>query len=184
MPLPAEERAPRSAVIHVSDMRFDGAPCRCVYSTLTAALSRRSVSRRPARCRDVNRDRRFSPVPAYLPFPASTLPVPCFGLCVAKRSTTAPTAPVPLSSRAAASLHPRTPRTRPGPGGLARRQRSRSCTTSAKQLLLQRTTRPHELTDPRWPEPVPRTDSVAPACPREPQRPHSELRHALHTARI
>jgi len=139
---------------------FDGAPCRCV--TVQYPQSGALETLRLASARPVSGGQTRQPCSGLPPFRrehASGSFVLRLGLCAAKRSTTAlppaPTAPVPLSSRAAASLHPRTPRTRPGPGGLARRQRSRSCTTSAKQLLLQRTTRPHELTDPRWPKPVP-----------------------------
>ena len=137
--------------------------------------------------------RKVRPVPG-LPPAASTLPVR-YGTAALRREAVhdrprvrpAPTAPVPLSSRAAASLYPRTPRTRPGPGGLARRQRSRSCTTSAKQLLLR--SAPQACTSSPIPvgrSQCPRTDSAAQPRrgPREPQRPHSELRHALHTARM
>ena len=106
---------------------------------------------------------------------ASTLPVQL--LCVAKRSTTAlrvrpaPTAPVLLSSRAAASLYPRTPRTRPGPGGLARRQRSRSCTTSAKQLLLRSAPQDRTRSPSAGASALARTLPRRPRrCPREPQQ--------------
>ena len=113
------------------------------------------------------------------------------GLCAAKRSTTAlppaPTAPVPLSSRAAASLHPRTPRTRPGDRGESRggsaagaalRAPNSSCCT-----VRHKTARAHR-------SPLARASALARTLPRrqrrgprEPPRPHCELRRALHTAR-
>ena len=81
-----------------------------------------------------------------------------------------------------ALLHHRTPRTRPGTAGLARQQRSRSCTASAEQL--QRTTKRTRSHVPRPRRPVPRTDSARRPRPAwTPQRPYSELRHALHTTR-
>ena len=199
MPLPAEERAPRSAVIHVSDMVRRGAVyrCMCTVPSKSGALETLRLASAP-RCREVNRDGKSrlscSGLPPYSPA-ASTLPVQL--LCVATRSTTAlrvrpaPTAPVPLSSRSAASLYPRTPRTRPGPGGLARRQRSRSCTTSAKQLLLRSTPQDRTRSPSAGASALARTLPRRPRrCPREPQRPHSEhctplaqdvQRHAHHT---
>ena len=94
------------------------------------------------------------------------------GLCAAKRSTTAlppaPTAPVPLSSRAAASLHPRTPRTRPGDRGESRggsaagaaplRAPNSSCCSAPQD----RTGSPIPVGQSQ----CPRTDSAAPATAR------------------
>ena len=87
-------------------------------------------------------------------------------------------APVPW---VLALLHHRTPRTRPGTAGLARQQRSRSCTASGEQLQRTQNARSHV---PRPRRPVPRTDSARRPQPAwKPQCPHSELRHALHTSR-
>ena len=181
---------------HRVDVRY----LRCqmhVYSTLNrgALETLRLASARPVSGgKSRGKALSCSGLPPYSPA-ASTLPVQL--LCVATRSTTAlrvrpaPTAPVPLSSRAAASLHPRTPRTRPGPGGLARRQRSRSCTTSAKQLLLRSAPQDRTRSPSAGASALARTLPRRPRrCPREPQRPHSEhctplaqdvQRHAHHT---